>query len=333
MQDAFMQCETLVRAGDKDRFLATLFAPAEHRAAIFAVYAFNLEIARIREVAREPLAGEIRLQWWSDVLSEALGGGGRGEVEGHPRKSGLPDLRRSISAELGQVRGASISADLGQARGPSLIADLGQAQGPVAAALLATIAKYRLERTLLQPLVDARRFDLYDEPMRTLSDFEAYADAASANLIALCAQILDDGRQPDIGALAHHAGVAHAAAGLLNAFPVHARRGQLYVPLELLERHGARRQELASGRASVELRAALAQLRLIARRHLGQAGELMRTAPAALMPAFLPVALAPVTLARMEREGYDPFVSVEIAPWRRQWVIWRAGRRPDRIFR
>jgi 15-cis-phytoene synthase len=321
MQDAFMQCETLVRAGDKDRFLATLFAPAEHRAAIFAVYAFNLEIARIRELAREPLAGEIRLQWWSDVLSDALGGGSRGEVEGHPRNSGLADLRRSISADLGQARGPSISADLGQAR------------GPVAAALLATIAKYRLEKKLLQALVDARRFDLYDEPMRTLSDFEAYADAASANLIALCTQILDNGREPNIGALAHHAGVAHAVAGLLNAFPVHARRGQLYVPLELLERHGARRQELASGRASLELRAALAQLRLIARRHLGQAGELMRTAPAALMPAFLPVALAPVTLARMEREGYDPFVSVDIAPWRRQWVIWRAGRRPDRIFR
>ena len=42
---------------------------------MFALYAFNLEIARVREVAREPLAGEIRLQWWSDVL----GGEGRGE--------------------------------------------------------------------------------------------------------------------------------------------------------------------------------------------------------------------------------------------------------------
>jgi phytoene synthase len=304
MQGAFTQCQTLVRSGDKDRFLATLFAPAEHRAAIFALYAFNLEIARIREVAREPLAGEIRLQWWSDVLSEE----GRGEVGGHARKSGLPDLRRSISA------------------------DLGQARGPVAAALLATIANYRLERKRLQALVDARRFDLYDEPMHSLSDFEAYADAASANLIALCAQILNAGRKPDIGELAHHAGIAHAVAGLLSAFPAHARRGQLYVPLELLERHGSGRQDLVSKQASVGLRAALGELRLIARRHLGRARELMRTAPAALVPAFLPVALAPVTLARMERNDYDPFVSVEIAPWRRQWLIWRAARRPARLF-
>jgi hypothetical protein len=51
-----------------------------------------------------------------------------------------------------------------------------------------------------------------------------------------------------------------------------------------------------------------------------------------VLPAFLPVALAPVILARMERKDYDPFVPVEIAPWRRQWLIWRAARRPARIF-
>jgi phytoene synthase len=304
MQDAFTHCATLLRAGDKDRFLAGLFAPAEHRSALYALYAFNLEIARVREVAHGPLAGEIRLQWWCDVL----GGEARGEVEGHARESGLSDLRRSISA------------------------DLGQARGPVAAALLATFAKYRLERERLVALVDARRFDLYDEPMNTLADFEAFADAASGNLIVLAAQILDNGRKPDIGELVHHAGIAHAVAGLLSAFPLHARRGQLYVPLELLKRHGSGRQDLVSKRASVGLRAALGELRLVARRHLGQARELMRTARANLIPAFLPVALVGPTLARMERNDYDPFVSVEIAPWRRQWAIWRAARRPARLF-
>jgi hypothetical protein len=36
---------------------------------------------------------------------------------------------------------------------------------------------------------------------------------------------------------------------------------------------------------------------------------------------------------RMERRDYDPVVPVELAPWRRQWLIWRAARRPSRIFR
>jgi len=53
------KCEVLarVRAGDRDRFLATLFAPAPQRRALFALYAFNLELARIREAARHPPHG------------------------------------------------------------------------------------------------------------------------------------------------------------------------------------------------------------------------------------------------------------------------------------
>src|ERR1700726_4236630 len=80
MQDSFAYCEALVRAADKDRFLAALFAPAEHRGALHALYAFNIEIARVREVIREPLAGEIRLQWWND----AVAGRAAGDVEANP---------------------------------------------------------------------------------------------------------------------------------------------------------------------------------------------------------------------------------------------------------
>ena len=69
MQDAFAYCAELVRTADRDRFLSSLFAPAEHRAALHALYAFNVEVARVREVAREPLPGEIRLQWWSEVVN------------------------------------------------------------------------------------------------------------------------------------------------------------------------------------------------------------------------------------------------------------------------
>ena len=58
----------------------------------------------------------------------------------------------------------------------------------------------------------------------------------------------------------------------------------------------------------------------------------MRTVSSVTTPALLPVALARPTLARMERRDYDPFVPIEIAPWRRQWLIWRAARRPARIF-
>src|SRR6202042_1899455 len=69
MQDPFAYCAELVRQADRDRFLSSLFAPSEHRGALHALYAFNVEVARVREVAREPLPGEIRLQWWSEVVN------------------------------------------------------------------------------------------------------------------------------------------------------------------------------------------------------------------------------------------------------------------------
>jgi phytoene synthase len=69
MLDAYRHCETLVREADRDRFIATLFAPAERRPHLYALYAFDLELLRVGRVVREALAGEIRLQWWRDALA------------------------------------------------------------------------------------------------------------------------------------------------------------------------------------------------------------------------------------------------------------------------
>ena len=68
-------CQDIVRRHDKDRYLASLFAPEDKRPHLWALYAFNYEIARVRDSITEPMAGEVRLQWWSDTLG-TLGGGG-----------------------------------------------------------------------------------------------------------------------------------------------------------------------------------------------------------------------------------------------------------------
>jgi len=67
--EAYSHCEQLVRAQAKDDFLAALFAPADRRPYLFALYAFALEIGRVGAVTKEPMAGMIRLQWWIEALS------------------------------------------------------------------------------------------------------------------------------------------------------------------------------------------------------------------------------------------------------------------------
>ena len=85
--DVFQHCEELVRAQDKDRYLTALFAPADRRGALFALYAFAAEVAAVRDRVREPMAGEIRLQWWRDVLN----GERAGEANANPIAAALID--------------------------------------------------------------------------------------------------------------------------------------------------------------------------------------------------------------------------------------------------
>jgi NADH dehydrogenase [ubiquinone] 1 alpha subcomplex assembly factor 6 len=64
----------IVRRHDRDRYQTVLFAPSDRREALFALYAFNYEVARIRETVTEPMLGRIRLQWWREVVEAAYGG-------------------------------------------------------------------------------------------------------------------------------------------------------------------------------------------------------------------------------------------------------------------
>ena len=73
-------CANLVRTHDFSRYASALFVPAIERRALLAVYAFNVEISRVREQISQPLPGEMRLQWWTDMLD----GAGHGGVEGNP---------------------------------------------------------------------------------------------------------------------------------------------------------------------------------------------------------------------------------------------------------
>ncbi|MBX3506164.1 MAG: squalene/phytoene synthase family protein [Parvibaculum sp.] len=74
-----------VRSHDHDRFLTLLFAPSAKRPALTALYAFNIEIARIAELVTEPMMGHIRLQWWRETLN----GLPRGETRGHAAAEAL----------------------------------------------------------------------------------------------------------------------------------------------------------------------------------------------------------------------------------------------------
>ena len=276
--DAYQSCADMLREQDPDRYFACLFAPEDKRNHLFALYAFSLELARIREIVSEPMLGEIRMQWWRDALS----GEGRGEVRANP----------------------------------------------VAAALFDTVQKFNLPIQALRNLIEGRSFDLYDDPMPTRSDLEGYCGETCSSLIRMASLVLADGRDPGGAEACGHAGVAFAMTGLLRALPWHAARGQLYLPADLLQKHGVMREDVLAGKVTPAFCDVLDEMRDVARHHYDSAVKGIVQMEVSARASLMPLAVVPLYLKRMEKGGYEPFRTLVTAPlWRRLLAMWMFSRK------
>ncbi len=275
IRDSAGYCAELVRAHDFTRYASTLFVPAAQRRALLAIYAFNVEISRVREQVSQPQPGEMRLQWWTDMLA----GAGHGGVEGNP----------------------------------------------VAAELKLAIQTWFFPVERLSRLIDEHQFDLYNDPMPTMAALEGYINDTSSALFSLGAGIAGP-PSDDIEHLARHAGLAQGIAQVMRALPLDASRRQLFVPLQLLERHGSNMEEMFAGRDTPKMRAALDQLIGEARGHLKTAFALLESVPPQVRTVFLPLALVGRNLARMSRADSDPFTPHVTSRFRTLWTLWRASR-------
>lgn len=74
IEASLLACEETVKRADPDRYLSALFAPTERRPLLFALYAFNHELAHIGETAKEPMLADIRLEWWREAVEGARAG-------------------------------------------------------------------------------------------------------------------------------------------------------------------------------------------------------------------------------------------------------------------
>jgi phytoene synthase len=273
--DAAGFCAELVRGHDFTRYASTLFVPAEQRRALLAVYAFNIEISRVRTQVSQALPGEMRFQWWTDMLA----GAGHGGIEGNP----------------------------------------------VASELLRAIGHAGLPVEPLSRLIEEHQFDLYNDPMPTMTALEGYTNDTSAALFSLAARITGWYSQ-SIEHAARHAGLAQGIAQVLAALPLDSSRRQLFVPAQLLQQHGVRTEEVFAGKQTPAMRAAFDQLIADAREHLETALSLLPGVPPDARPVFLPLALVRRDLAQMARPGGDLFVPHTTTRLRTLWTLWRASR-------
>jgi len=275
VKDAPDFCADLVRSHDFVRYASTLFVPVELRRPLLALYAFNVEVSRVHEQVTQPLPGEVRLQWWTDMLL----GAGHGGVEGNP----------------------------------------------VASELLRVIQTFRLPVDRLTRLVEEHQFDVYNDPMPTLSALEGYPNDTASALFGLAARVAGP-PSAELDHLARHAGLALGFVQAINAMPRDAAHGQLFVPLQLLKKHGSGMEQVFAGKQTPQARGAIDELIGAARQHLDTALALLAEMPAQLRPIFLPLAIVRRDLARLSRADNDPFVPHLRSRLSTLWLTWRASR-------
>lgn len=267
-------CLATLRDTDRDRYLACLLSPADKRASLAALYAFNAEIARIRDSVRDALPGEVRMQWWRDLLD----GNPHGDSQSHP----------------------------------------------VAAALLAAIEQYRLPRPVLANMIEARIFDLYDDLFEDRNALEGYAGETASALIQLASLVLSPEDASSSAEAAGHAGVAQAMAGILLLMPLHRRRGQVYIPADMLAAAGLDRETFLEGQDRQRIGIAIEIFAAHALDHIEKARRVK--IPGTVFAAYLPVALSGPVILAARKAGAGVFEGeLQLSQLRRQWLLAKAS--------
>lgn len=258
MLQAYNHCADLVRTYNREAYGAVLFAPEHKRAHLFALQAFHLEIARICAEVSDPMPGEVRLEWWREVLQ----GEGRGDINNHP----------------------------------------------VVRALLSTITAHNLPVSAFIDYLDARVFDLYDDPMPTLEDLEAYCGQTCSALFKLSALILDEtaANTPTVNEAAGYAGVAKMLTAILVQITCNVHSARAFIPEEWRVEGDTEQTE------------AFARLCQHAQKRLDDFMQCRKNLPPQVEAAFKPMATTTALLDKIKKRQ-EPTLS----PLRRCWLMWQ----------
>lgn len=280
IEDDLTFCKDELRKLNSIHHFMALSVSETHRQDLIAFYAFMAEIARIPRLVSEPGTGEIRLQWWIDVIQDETCDRDRG------------------------CGGANI--------------------GPIASALKHVQRHYGLSADSLIKMVEARKFDLYHDPMPDRATFEAYAGETRSLPLLLSAQILNDGVVPNIPDLCGNAGVAISLSNHVRRWAKVASYQQLFLPKSAFDANNVALTQIFSRTPSEQLTQTLKQLlaSMMERHNLAMEayGQLTEQGLGYLSPLFLELSLVPLVLKRRQADLYG---EISIPNWRSYWAIWR----------
>jgi NADH dehydrogenase [ubiquinone] 1 alpha subcomplex assembly factor 6 len=323
----FDYCVDLVQQRDRESYLCGLLMPYAARRAYFAIRAFNVELASIKdssmtnrrttnntvgmtstgsqqffqEDSGANLALKVRMQWWRDALSQIYttttnNNNNHDDEQDHDTwKNNRPS---SVDTEFFSSMASSYY------------------KNPIVRVLVYSVNQKQLTRRFLERLVEGREQDLDRRQPETLQDMIDYADTVFASLLYLSletVQVRD--QQADI--VAQHAGIGIGLVTALRGARLRLARGELSIPQELIpsEFPYPKLYSLHHDESNVDwdvherqiLQDAVQQVCVLASWHLSRAQELQSQIPPHARSCFLPVVPALHYLSKLEKARYDIF--------------------------
>ena len=253
---------------DPERYTACLYLPEKTRLSAAVIYLFDAEISRIPDLISEPMPGEIRLQFWRDIIT-------------------------NVAAK-----------------------DM----GPLAGALLEVIDKHKLPQEIFHNYLNARIFDLYHDPMPNLGTYEGYIGETHSALllsVALCAGLEKNSQLADV---CGHAGMAFGLTRMLSSLSWHHHNARIYVPAEIIHKHGLTQETWLREVPDQRHRAVLHEMLSLTRSHERKANRLIAKLDKESKQIFLPLAFVDPLLNKVEKTDLKIFTEpVKLGSLRRQW--------------
>jgi len=266
----------ILRNLDPERYLACLYLPSDVRDDITTLWAFDAEVARIPSLVSESMPGEIRIQWWRDLV-----------------KSG---------------------DNVGS--------------GPLAGELMQVIEKHNLPRETFDNYLQARIFDLYQDPMPDTGSFEGYLGETVSIFFQHSGTILGGENHAMLADASGHAGMAIGLSRLLSGNARFRAKGQIYFPLDILEKHSLSRETWLAEEIFEEHLDVVDEMVRTARYHLTYVRSVLEQFPKPLRVAFLQLAVVEPVLKEIAshrlRSFRQPFT---LGAVKRNWYVLRAAMR------
>ena len=325
-RDDHKHCVELVQSRDLDGYLCGLLMPSTAaRDAYFAIRAFNVEVANVKDGGglgrRRPrseasvssadasafgggggdmgemdatLASRLRMQWWRDAVAEMYEDKGE---DGNDKP-----FEPSSAGFLSQTYSAS------------------RKHNPIVRELTRASEDVNLTRRFLDRMIDAREHDLDVQQYDTMRDLVHYGEATSSSLLYLgleCCNVRDESAD----GVASRVGASVGIITALRSLVYRTNFGEIAIPAEIMTKHDVPAQFLLNPPdrfngselspqeevADEALKAAVREMAHVAGGYLSEARKMQGGVPKEGRSALLPAVGALSYLTKLNSVDYDLF--------------------------